>query len=704
MKNNTKRAIYKGVNYLMQMASEKGLSIDALLIEKRDIEHQIAALKEDIANLTPKEADYNEAKSSYQVSLATRKAELNKRNARLAKINADLEKQKKELDSTLELEKTLLKQKGHFDQLINILDDYKNNREFKSYTTDSKQEAEDNTNKLIDVQNKKRRIQSSVNILTEEQEDEEAKIKNCNEDIASLEFILQSNKELENFPTIKEKRDEIAKNKEELAKLQARLDEIISSPEYMEYEIDELIANDADYDLIKEKVLTLYELVRSKPYMSAIIRNNDTTSLKGKKAALEQNISELRGKIAKSNYVLKSLPVEDTRLSDLEKLINSKIKQIEILKNVVDSNSNIILILLRQHRDLKSKYNEEMQQSNDYLKQSEQLDKITQTTLKADYTQHQQLLTYQKELIDNYPDDVQTIIDTNKKLNEFISHLEEQIEAYKAEMKTIVVHQKQRKPIKNYVERAAHENDLKELQKETFYLNKRINFANAKINPTETKNNIIDDLKSLYASQLKAKKAQAREATELKPLESEEIKVTPLKVVPTKEEIKSEIDTFDAIGDLLNKLDLTQKTEETKKTPEIPIDLNIDIDKTVQSIEAKKVETEPVFEPTKLSGVAVDLDLGQLAKEEEKTEEAVETLEGNQQTDVAPKDERPAKIKVINIEPYLKTDVTVENPKYKVVNIEPIKKPNLNKDDTAIYDGIIFRPFVEEEPQLSRVA
>ena len=97
MKNNTKRAINTRVNYLMNMASDHKLNIECLSIEEAELDVQIQALELEIANITPNEADYNEAKSPYQVSLAARQAELNRHQTRLEEINGHLDSDNEKL-------------------------------------------------------------------------------------------------------------------------------------------------------------------------------------------------------------------------------------------------------------------------------------------------------------------------------------------------------------------------------------------------------------------------------------------------------------------------------------------------------------------------------------------------------------------------------------------------------------------------------
>ena len=716
MKNNTKRAIMVRVGYLEDMASLEDLSINALLLEMSDLDNQIQTLKTDIENSTPNEADYNEAKSPYQVSLAARRAELNRYQVRLDEINSKLEEEKSELNRVILEEQKLIEEKDKIDKFVVVLDGYKKRRELKSYAESNVEEKDNIYAKLEETKNSKVRIQNSINLLIEDKDDILESINNCEEEIERLELTLASNKELEDAPSIKQKKDRLASDKQELAKLEARKKEIIESPEYLAYEIGELLDAKADYNLIKSKVIELYDLVRSKPFMSIVIRNGEVKPLQEKYADLEQSMKDLKNAISKESYVLKSLPSEDSRLSDLEKLINSKNNQIGVLKELIESNNNVILILLRQHRDLQAEYNKEMSASLDYLEQSAKLDKITRSKMKADYTQHQNTLAEQKEIIGNYPVDVEAIIQTNRELQNLISKYEEEIENYKQEMKSLMAHKKARKPIKNYILRASHEKKLQLLKDEKVYLSKRLKYQN--YTPTQLKNDIFDGLKIMYADELKQEKKAPKKEEVKAPLESQTIEVTPLEKVapvkeealakeevPTKEEIKTEVDSFDVIGDLLNKIDLqnNKKTQEKEEVEEKPIDLDINMEETVAKVQAKKGEKEPVMVSTKNIGVDLSNDLETLnQKAQEEASEKLEITNKEPEKEIdklifAPiekqeeKKEAP-KYKVVGIVPLVANSNVeakqTESPKYKVVGVEPIKKDTNNFNQDQIYDGL----------------
>ena len=693
MKNNTKRAINTRVNYLMNMASDDKLNIESLLIEEAELDVQIQALELEIANITPNEADYNEAKSPYQVSLAARQAELNRHQTRLEEINGHLESENEKLQKVMDEIDEITAEKPHLDGFVGVLEDYKKRREFKAYAEDNEALASQSAKKLEEAQNRKTHIQNSIDLLVEEKNDVQKNIASCEEEAQRLELLLASNKELENSPTLKEKQARLTILQEKLQKLMDRKQEINNSPEYIAHAINELIASGSCYKQIKEKVLKLYEIVRSKPYMSTVIRNGDINALQEKYVALDQNYKNLKAKIAKSDYILKNIPAEENRLSDLEKLINSKNNQIAILKELIANNDNIILILLRQHRDLQSYYNKEIEQSENYIKQSESLDNITKITMKADYTRHQKVLAEQKEIIASYPNDVQNILNTNKELNEMIASYEKEIEAYKDEMKTILSHKKHRKPIKNYIERAAHEQELAELQSELNYLSKRMQYRN--FNITQLKNEILDGLKVLYADEIKKEKEKEKKAKAVasKPsLEEQTIEITLLNEPVSKEDVKEEVNSFAAIGDLLDKLDLVPSQPELAQSEDI--DLNFNIEETIKDIESKKGETESVIKLPKLEPVLENaLDLKELSKRIAPQEELAQPTESVKP--IPTKVEKPnEKIKVISVEPYIQ--------RMKVVKVEPLKKQVENaKPDEHVYNGIAFiSPFSEQEPAL----
>lgn len=699
MKNNTKQAINKQVNDLMKMASDDKLNIESLLIEEAELDVQIQALELEIVNITPNEADYNEAKSPYQVSLAARQAELNRHQTHLEEINGHLESENEKLQKVMAEIQEITNEKPNLDGFVRVLENYKKRREFKTYAEDNEALASQSAQKLEEAQNRKTHIRNSIDLLVEEKNDVEKNIASCEEEAQRLELLLASNKELENSSILKEKQARLTILQEKLQKLIDRKQEINNSPEYIAHEINELMNLGSSYTQIKEKVLKLYEMVRSKPYMSTVIRNGDTNALKEKYAALSQNYKDLKTKIAKSDYILKNIPAEDNRLSDLEKLINSKNKQIATLKELIAFNDNAILILLRHHRDLQSSYNQEIEQSENYLKQSESLDNITKITMKADYTRHQKVLAEQKEIITAYPNDVQNILNTNKELNEMIASCEKEIKAYKDEMRTILSRKKHRKPIKNYIERAAHEKELAELQSELNYLNKRISFADAKIEPINTKNEILDGLKVLYADEIKQEKEKEKKAKAVasKPsLEEQTIEITPMNEPVSKEEVKEEVNSFAAIGDLLDKLDLVPNQPELAQPEDI--DLRFNIDETIKDIESKKGETESVVEVPKPEPVLENaLDLNELSKEVAPQEELVqptepvEPLVTSTPTNTEISNE---KIKVISVEPYIQ--------RMKVVKVEPLEKQVENaKTDEQVYNGIAFiSPFSEQEPAL----
>ncbi len=695
MKNNTKRAINTRVNYLMNMASDDKLNIESLLIEEAELDVQIQALELEIANITPNEADYNEAKSPYQVSLAARQAELNRHQTRLEEINGHLDSENEKLQKVMDEIKEITVEKPHLDSFVGVLEDYKKRREFKAYAEENEALASQSAQKLEEAQNRKTHIQNSIDLLVEEKNDVQKNIASCEEEAQRLELLLASNKELENSPTLKEKQARLTILQENLQKLVDRKQAINDSPEYIAHAINELIASGSSYKQIKEEVLKLYEIVRSKPYMSTIIRNGDINALQEKYVALDQNYKDLKTKIAKSDYILKNIPAEENRLSDLEKLINSKNKQIATLKELIANNDNIILILLRQHRDLQSSYNQEIEQSENYLKQSESLDNIAKITMKSDYTRHQKVLAEQKEIITSYPNDVQKILNTNKELNEMIASYETEIEAYKDEMKTILSHKKHRKPIKNYIERAAHEQELAELKNELNYLSKRMQYRN--FNITQLKNEILDGLKVLYADEIKQEKKKNTKVVVSKPsLEEQTIEITPMNEPVSKEEVKEEVNSFAAIGDLLDKLDLVPNQPELAQPEDI--DLRFNIDETIKDIESKKGETESVVEVPKPEPVLENaLDLNELSKEVAPQEELVqpaepvEPLVTSTPTNTEISNE---KIKVISVEPYIQ--------RMKVVKVEPLKKQVENaKTDEQVYNGIAFiSPFSEQEPAL----
>ncbi len=618
MNNKTRptiKAIEQRLNYLVQMATDEEISntIDAKRMEIAEIEVKIANQNLLIEKYTPNEADYNEARSPYQFSLATRQAELNRLQTKLENLNLKIAEYNQELENIIHDEDVLTRDQKDAMQLVNILDEFKSRRELKTYAEDNEEETKTITEKLTTLRNRKKNIKNSINALSEQRNDTLNEI--AKKEVEIKQFKNEMQKELDETPIIKNKKINLQQAQIEKSKLIARKEELMNMPDYLAYEINNMILDHDNYEEIKSKIEKLVEITRSKPYMNIVIRGGDTSNLQKEYSSLINEKKALEKEIKSTKYVIKNLPAEDYRVSDLERLVNLSTTQIENLKQMINNNQAAIVNLLRQHKDLQAGYKKTTNEVEEYLNDSKNLDEQSQTTMYVDYQQHQELLNQQKEIIAKYPLTVKRLMDANIALENDITALNLEIEKYKEEMKQIAHNKKHRQPIGDYIKRAAHEKEIKRIETNTNYLLKRLQYSN--FNLTQLKNEILDGLKSLYAEELKANRKVNKKVTE-EELEDKKIEVTPFEPKVTKEDLEKDVNALENLGDLLNKLDL--KAEVQKKEKSSPV---IEKTKKAEKLETKKNEISDLLNKLEIK---IDEIKTSNVKEETMEEEKIPTI------------------------------------------------------------------------------
>lgn len=733
--NKNIEAIYVRLDHLAAMAATNSdTDFESLSIEHASLKEKIAHLNLQIKLYTSTEEDFKIAKNKDQIRLSTTIAEIEEVTSKLNQLEEKLAELKNELLEINKEEELLNQTKPTLLERKNTYNSYApNKREFNAFISEDSKDLENLENSLKNIALQKQKLHNAINYLSEEKTALETTLKALQEKSQNLEHKISSNKEYEDAKIIRDKKtlqQEYIKEKEALEK---RLKEIEQTPVYLVFKIKSLIENKKGYEKILKMLDKIANIINDIPYMSTIIRNNNTKALEDEYETKVKQLAQMERKIKRGSYALKELPAESARITSLSNEITFYQGLITNYEEQMQKCEKEITALVSQVRSLQENFKVNQTDVEEFISSINLLESSKeQAKLQKEAKRMQNVLTIESTSIDATKSDIASLIKLFNQYQEQITICKQTIKDLEKEQNNIKVSQLRRH---NYIDVIRKNKDIEQknkLEQDIFYLENRLKYQN--FNALSLLGSIKTALKNYYQIKPAENVISKKETIEPKVFEAKRENVATLpelleeqlgkniQSAPkiSQEEIKASIDDVENTLAELTSIFENKNSDQMNIEPQVDSENISDIIKSfTQDNNKEKLETD------NFTNNQFDIDMNEIAQKMEVKKPAIpkihfefEEIKVPTATEKkVPQKPSSSKLKVVAIEKIKKEANKPVMPvgKIKVVSVEPLikkqelPKTNVDSKPKTIEDifNAVYNPFMpqsQEEQTLKKVA